>query len=1170
MSVRNDAAEHPQNPYQSFLVQASAGSGKTFQLSKRYMHLIASGAQPSSILTITFTVRAAAEMRSRIISEAGALLVNREEQRDFDRQMSFFFQQASELPGFSGKRLPEPMTAGQAATRVLANTQLLKITTIDSLFREWTSRFPFESSAEQSGAYHLQMSPTVTLCDGMDLQDLEARAWQTLFVSPDAKEKLSLLWQVLSRHGWIWTPLQLKTLLQELFRLHTFIWYCGHKQSGISPLRLYQDASGLLQSSSSVVPDSRSILHALQKELLTIAGTSKHVAPMTEAILAGDLSGLIRLKLLTKDLKIHGGSIRGKKRESLSSEINCVEDQLQRWSDLKKLFCLNEIGQALFPVYEAWIIEREKIKKQSDRSEFSDLTIGSFQLFHHNKGEGAVWQIQQSIRHLIFDEFQDTSLVQWAVFERLTREMLSGEGGSSVEGLPATTFIVGDDKQSVYGFREADPFVMTLARRCLEDYEKTSLPLNLSYRTSPLILNFVNRLFSGMISDFPEHKTAKNSDGYDFIPDKSRLRVFDWAEKSDEDSGVTVESIRIASCLKSILSSDHRREYPVFDKKTGGFREIRNKDCCILYRSATHAHEFEKALRQVGIPYIREEKKGFFERPEIKDMISFLSYLMDPTDDVSLLSLAQSPVFSGLNFSFSDLISDLSETYENRDERRSAALTALPDIWQQASGIDVAHLRAECRTLLPHQILTKIFMMLRIPALYEHCFKGSEGLIARRNLIRMIGLCSSLENEGYVTLTSCLQRMTELSSLDELASSSGDENVVRLMTIHKAKGLEFPLVMIVGAGEPWYRDDRYWLPSRGDQPGIYFAGTRELRPGEDPGFHQIVDGQSRALYEETIRLLYVAVTRASQYLMISGHRPFRKTSGSFLERSLSVIREMGAEASAAGDSFDLSGFLFSEGACAQDMSAQESGASGEEADVVWAFRKPVQGYSVPVETSVILPHAGEREEKLSEYPATRNGSGRTESRAVARIMGTYIHRCLELTIKGKAFDPELEWKILTESETLLSRDPCWRADHLRHFRSCQEEVRSVISSSLWQKLLYASVSAEAEQAVLCLKGRAFIRGQVDLVIHYPGRILLVDYKTGRLPFSEEDLADEGKRLELLSGFCHDQGHLAQMRLYSESFYRIFRSIKVSAAVLFTRGPWLIPVSSESYRPGSHP
>jgi ATP-dependent exoDNAse (exonuclease V) beta subunit len=173
-----DQSHNPQNPYASYIVKASAGCGKTYQLSRRFLYLVAAGADPFSILTITFTKKAAAEMRERILSDASMLLKDKDLARSFNQEIAAMHTWAiSETPYPPQK----PKTAEQTAKAILSGTQLLKISTIDSIFMDWVRKFPWE--AKEPGAAAL--STKFEVLSASEKDDYDDAAWhkacQTLY-----------------------------------------------------------------------------------------------------------------------------------------------------------------------------------------------------------------------------------------------------------------------------------------------------------------------------------------------------------------------------------------------------------------------------------------------------------------------------------------------------------------------------------------------------------------------------------------------------------------------------------------------------------------------------------------------------------------------------------------------------------------------------------------------------------------------------------------------------------------------------------------------------------------------------------------------------------------------------------------------------------------------------
>ena len=443
-------------------------------------------------------------------------------------------------------------------------------------------------------------------------------------------------------------------------------------------------------------------------------------------------------------------------------------------------------------------------------------------------------------------------------------------------------------------------------------------------------------------------------------------------------------------------------------------------------------------------------------------------FLLDPTHYIAMLTLCQSPVFSGNGESLSRLISEVISDDMSPEDKTKLIYKKSMELWTREHGIDFEQLRFLSRTMLPHQILARLYRDFEIPDRYELCYSGSEGLIARRNLIRLLEVCCTLEDEGYVSLNQCLQRLDILSEFDEWSSASGDANVVNLMTIHKSKGLEFPFVLVIEAGEPWYRGDRYWVPVKGTKAGVSFSGSKSAQPSGDPMFDGLLKKQDQAHYEESLRLLYVAITRASQYLMISGHRPSRFREGTFLEKALRLMKEAGAQ------TWNRPGAYVIESGVSDRMHIPETTGQGtlsDQPDNVDAQKKFTQ-FRTPVETDIISPHSG-GDERLKDDREAGVISG-AESRVVAMVMGTFIHRYLELYIQNELWSPEKEWKKICDAQLMLNRDLYWRKNQQLIYKRCLSEAEMVLSSDVWKILFKNAIKCDAEKSFVFLKNQQLV------------------------------------------------------------------------------------------------
>ncbi|NBQ54425.1 MAG: hypothetical protein EBU49_12730, partial [Proteobacteria bacterium] len=163
----------PKNPYQSHVVKASAGCGKTYQLSQRFLALVAAGAEPGSILTVTFTRKAAAEMRERILGDAGKLLAGGPESAAFDQEMARYYRESrAQILEERGIQLPPPRTAKESGSIIINQSQSLRITTIDSVFHDWIAKFPAETGLATAAGSPLK------LADDIQLMNMDQAAWE--------------------------------------------------------------------------------------------------------------------------------------------------------------------------------------------------------------------------------------------------------------------------------------------------------------------------------------------------------------------------------------------------------------------------------------------------------------------------------------------------------------------------------------------------------------------------------------------------------------------------------------------------------------------------------------------------------------------------------------------------------------------------------------------------------------------------------------------------------------------------------------------------------------------------------------------------------------------------------------------------------------------------------
>ncbi len=470
-----------QNPYKSVILKASAGSGKTYQLSQRFLKLVAAGAEPHRILTVTFTKKAASEMSERILEAAKNLKNNQEDQTLFDHEMQVFFENQK-----LSKAGEKPRNAIQTADLILNQSMPLQVTTMDGIFSQWCTRFPVES----------QTNSECLLINKYEKDRLTTHAWQKTWQDFEAKDPklVTYLAESFPDQG----LMAIRNQIEKLSKFESFLWLLSYKGKSIQEISLPENQ--VVQWQESLVRGFKQVL-----ALLGPAAT-KNVAAWLEG--NKGYESLIEAKIISKSSKKLSGTYF--KKAVMSKDpvaFQEIEANLESWKQYYFANHLNNTAKLLSMVYSMFSANYQEQKLKHQKFEFFDKTLGAFRIYNDPMSVGARFFIHHGIEHLMIDEFQDTSLIQWEIFKKIALELLSGEG---IAGTIPTVFIVGDLKQSIYEFRDAEPGILEGLEAELPTAQ--AIEMSRSYRSSQTILDFVNQVFKEPsplnINNFPHHDRA--------------------------------------------------------------------------------------------------------------------------------------------------------------------------------------------------------------------------------------------------------------------------------------------------------------------------------------------------------------------------------------------------------------------------------------------------------------------------------------------------------------------------------------------------------------------------------------------------------------------------------------------------------------------------------------
>ncbi|MCG6154234.1 UvrD-helicase domain-containing protein [Rubinisphaera margarita] len=511
-------------------------------------------------------------------------------------------------------------------------------------------------------------------------------------------------------------------------------------------------------------------------------------------------------------------------------------------------------------------------KRDQATLDFDDLLLMMRDLLQTD--ESVRKSLQQGTHFLLLDEFQDTDPVQTEIVRAICGDRLTSGG----------LFLVGDVKQSIYRFRRADPSVFRQLREQIPRPGQLSLTRN--FRSQQGVLDFVNFLFAPAMPGEYDSLTAFDENEY---PPRSKVE-FLWSSDPDVDDGATVGDKRrieaewIASRIQTLLEDDTPR---IREKNADGqieLRPVRNGDITILFRAFSHLGVYEDALRKAGIEYYVVSGRAFFAQQEVFDLANLCRFLDDDSDEVALVGILRSPMFGWSDDTIAEVADHSGGLWQtlSQNERVSVSDAAQAGVVGRTREIlselmDLRH-RVGIGTLLRH-------------AVTETGYDGAlltEFLGERKvaNLQKLLSMADQFDQVALLGLSEFSDRLLESISEDakeELAATHAESgDVVRLMTVHQSKGLEFPVVFVadINRRQNANRDTSVLHPRLGPLLSLPYIKGEQLT---HPVLTMHRDLEAAEDESEAIRLFYVATTRAADLLVLSAYwHPDESLSGPWM------------------------------------------------------------------------------------------------------------------------------------------------------------------------------------------------------------------------------------------------------------------------------------------------
>ena len=682
-------------------------------------------------------------------------------------------------------------------------------------------------------------------------------------------------------------------------------------------------------------------------------------------------------------------------------------------------------------------------------------------------------KLQSRYHHLLVDEFQDTSQAQWDLITLLTEAWAEGEGA---EDTAPSIFIVGDRKQSIYRFRYAEVTLMDVAAEfigALRPGLQVRRAIQQSFRSVPELLGFVNAVSDEMRSDatIPERFEYRDIDRFPGVSLQPGARrdgapVLGMAV----GSSITEAANAVATEVQRLLTSGT----VVRDRR--GARPIQPDDIAILFRSRAGHRYYEDALDARGIRTYVYKGLGFFDAPEVQDLQALLRYLARPESNLRAAALLRSRLIRLSDPALNALAPGLAEALRSPAfDVAGAGLGDMDRALLTRAREDVARWLGAADRVAPAELVDRILE----DTAYAYELRGPRLAQARENVKKVRALIRRVQNRGYATFARIADYFRRLQAGEEANAVVAARGCVQLMTVHSAKGLEFPIVFLVrmhaGAGDRTPAISV--VPKDGD--GLADVAIAMASPSAS-----VERARDR---EESRRLLYVAMTRARDRLYFSAEIPDEKKlerSNGFAKLLPGALRRamVAALPDHAGDEVEWTardGQSFAFGVCRPDPNAPVLTRAPLPAAAL-VDDAPVRSRDVPRSTA---------SDEVTTGHVELSGAGPASD----RVLGTLVHRLFQANVDAADRDAltTWAWRLLgqetdeTDPAALVAR----AVDMYRSMRQ-QPDLSAALTSG---HVLY-----EVPFSLRLTGPERIVRGQIDaVVVPSAGPVVAVEFKTGR-------------------------------------------------------------------------
>lgn len=1087
-------------------VAAAAGTGKTWLLTTRLLRLLLAGAHPGSILAITFTEKAAAEMYERLHARVRLWSTLSDEQLD------------GELNLIGQKNVDRKLRrqAQNLYEKLLYAENSVQVMTFHAFCRKMLERFPSYSGVPAGfgiceDSYELQALAVERLMEDAVGASALRQNLDLLSQCCDGLYNLekALLSFLNHRTDWLsYTQGQAEAVdyacqqLQRTLNTETTKDTVALTEVQAEPLKKWQDffaTAGEAGRKRATI-----IAHTVRQEELDLPALRelKNVFYYKK----GNLRPISKKQLQGLDdqqeqelLSLH---------QQILAWLSQAEDQLLAHDAWQRNRAWYAAGQHTAELYQ-------QLKQERHVLDFNDLEWHARQLIaNKDYAPWVVYCLNERIRHILVDEFQDTNPDQWQLLKPFLEEIKAGGDGS--------VLIVGDTKQSIFGFRRANPKLQACASEWIQhNMDGQTYTMDQSRRSAPAIMQFVNKVFQPtgdeklpLLADFNQSGTVLETAGKVYcLPfcteDEKKQRLAGRAEhawrailktpvEEKKRDLAHQEGKHIATAIQQLIEQGLS-----IQPADGRSRAIAYSDILILLRRTTKLSYLQSALRCAGIPFSSSHEENLLQSSVAHDVLALLKLLLNPNDNLALAQVLRSPMFGIDDQRLMTLAQGAARgSYYQQLEKLAGGDSQWQTVYQQIKQWIARRDRQPA-----HDVLSYIYHSQDLVARYRMLMHESRREQSEQALYALLEYTLSFDSGRWPSLQSFareLERQLTRGVSSQSEPSIQHRNQLRIMTVHKAKGLEAPVVFLADCGAHQKPVDSYralleWDVHE-DRPQEFMLLPRVA--DSDLLAKRCLDKQKEKDRIEEMNLLYVALTRARQYLFISGHGKKQSSGGWYHLICKRAQPEM---------------FAY--------QSGQQKAAAQQQDKPHWSIQTPIH-----------FELNGQHE----ELSPSRLGATQTTSDSWSDLedddrltRGQAIHRALEL-LSNKYQQAQIVERLSQDFSLLKDKEI------MDYYQQAQAVYRDERFAELFNDARFERVYNEMPLSYQ--QSERYYYGVIDRLCVAERWIWLIDYKTHR---------GAEKKINELAELYKEQ-----MQAYRDGVEKLWPHKQVRMALLFTSVPVL--------------